>query len=379
MIPESTDNGKKKKLSNGQQLVVSSVIAAIVIFAIFCSGKRPKTAGNVSPEGYPISRDVFLLDTFCEITIYDGGGEEALNETIYKLNYYDDLFNKSKENSDIYKINHRGREDDGESAKDSGENTAEAVNEADTEDDDKIAEHVVSVAPETAAMLFEARNICMESGGALEPAIKPVTDLWDFKEEKKVPDEKELEEALSKVKSLAWDVDTVADVFTAYDTDVEIDIGAFAKGFIADRIKDCLLENGVRSAIINLGGNILCIGKRPDGEPFKIAIKDPDKSEAGYSQIVECDDASVVTAGIYERCFEEDGILYHHIIDPETGYPVQNNLESVTVTGKESVICDALCTTIFVMGEEKGKSFLESYNKAHDTDYEVIFLRKENT
>ena len=87
----------------------------------------------------------------------------------------------------------------------------------------------------------------------------------------------------------------------------------------------------------------------------------------------------MVTAGIYERCFEAGGVLYHHIIDPKTGYPVQNNLESVTVTGAESVICDALCTAIFVMGEEDGKSFLEGYNEAHGTDYEVIFLRKENT
>lgn len=379
MIPENTDNEKKKKLSNGQQLIVSSVIAAIVIFAIFCSGKRPKTAETVSPEGYPISRDVFLLDTFCEITIYNGGGEEALNEAIYKLNYYDDLFNKSKEDSDIYKINHRGQENNNDGDKESGDKTADTVDEAAADDEDELAEHVISVAPETAAMLSYARKICEESGGALEPAIKPVTDLWDFKEEKKVPDEEELKEALSRVKSLAWDVDTTADVFTAYDTDVEIDIGAFAKGFIADRIKDCLLEKGVSSAIINLGGNILCVGNRPDGEPFKIAIKDPNKSESGYSRIVDCDDASVVTAGIYERCFEAGGVLYHHIIDPKTGYPVQNNLESVTVTGAESVICDALCTAIFVMGEEEGKSFLEGYNEAHGTDYEVIFLRKENT
>ena len=84
----------------------------------------------------------------------------------------------------------------------------------------------------------------------------------------------------------------------------------------------------------------------------------------------------MVTAGIYERCFEENGVLYHHIIDPETGYPVQNDLESVTVSGKESVLCDALCTTIFVMGEDDGTKFLNQYNAEHGTDYEVLFLKK---
>lgn len=344
----NTEPKPKKKLSNKQQAVVSCIIAALVLFAIFCTTKRPVTAEDVSPEGYPIKRDVFLLDTFCEITIYDGGGEEALSEAIYELNRYDDLFNKSKEASDIYRINNR-------------------------------SEAAVSISQETADMLLTAREICGESGGRLEPAIKPVTDLWDFKEKKKAPSEEAVRSALSRVKSLAWDVDTEADTFTAYDKDVQLDIGAFAKGFIADRIKDCLKENGVSSAIINLGGNVLCVGKRPDGEPFKIAVKEPGKSESSYSHIVDCDDNSVVTAGIYERCFEEDGMLYHHIIDPQTGYPVQNNLESVTVVGNESVICDALCTTIFVMGEEKGTEFLKAYNEKHGTDYEVIFIKKSDS
>lgn len=339
-------NKEKKKLNNKQQTVVSIAIAIFVLIAIFCTTKPPKTAENVSPEGYPISRDVFLLDTFCSITVYESGGEQALSDAVDALNNYDDLFNKSKEDSDISRIN--GRESD-----------------------------TVSISHDTAVMLKAAEDICKESGGSLEPAIKPVTDLWDFKEKKEVPEPELVEKALSKVKSLEWEIDTDNDTFTAYDTDVQIDIGSFAKGFVADKIKEVLVKDGVKSAIINLGGNVLCVGARPDNEPFKIAVKEPDKQESEYSHIVEADDISVVTAGIYERYFEKDGVHYHHIIDPKTGYPVQNGLESVTVYGTESIICDALCTAMFVKGEEEGMKFLDSYNKAHGTDYQAIFLRKE--
>lgn len=336
---------EKKKFTNKQQAVVSVLIALFVLAAIFCTTKRPKSAASVSPEGYPISRDVFLLDTFCEITIYEGGCNEALDAAIDALNSYDDLFNKSKPDSDISRINNRSSD-------------------------------TVAVSHDTAVMLDTAHDICKESGGCLEPAIKPVTDLWDFKEKKEVPDEARLKEALGRVKSLAWEADPDTDTFTAYDSDVSIDIGSFAKGFVADRIKAVLKDSGVKSAIINLGGNVLCIGSRPDGEPFRIAVKEPGKQESEYSHVIDADDISVVTAGIYERYFEKDGVHYHHIIDPSTGYPVQNELESVTVYGSESVICDALCTAVFVMGEDKGQDFLTEYNSAHGTDYKAVFLKR---
>ena len=313
-------------------------------------------AAAVGRDKYPMSRDLYLLDTFCQLTVYEGGGKAALDSAADALGRYDALFDYNNESSDIYRINHR---------------TGDRV----------------EIDADTAALLQLSEEICGISEGAFEPAIRPVTWLWDFKEEKKVPDADALEKALSQVVHGAWHVEHGnADdpssedgkwYFVAEDPRVLIDVGAVAKGFVADRLRDVMLAQDVRSAIINLGGNVLCIGRKPDGSPFKIAIRDP-RTESGYEEVLEIEDCSAVTAGIYERYFEQDGIVYHHILDPESGMPVQNGLLSVTVTGPSSGVCDALCTAIFVKGESEGKALLERYNDTEESDYRVYFIRRDD-
>lgn len=324
------------------------IVAIILMFVFFLGGSRlskyvVEKREAAAEDEYPMSRDVYLLDTYCQLTVYEGGGSEALAAAVDALNRYDDIMNYSKEGSDIYNINHR---------------------DSDT----------VSIDPDTAEMLRMSRELCVETGEVLEPAIRPVTELWDFKEEKKVPEAAKIEEALTRIKSLKWYVE--GDTFTAEDPDVQIDVGAVAKGFIADKVKTVMKENGVSSGIINLGGNVLCIGERPDNTAFTVAVKDP-QNESGYSNVLELNDLSAVTAGAYERCFEENGVRYHHIIDPKTGYSAQTGLESVTVVGPVSAICDGLSTSLFIMGEDKGKDFIEQYNAAHKTDYAAYFLKEE--
>lgn len=334
---------------NDRKALDKKRIAAIILMFVFFLGGSAlskyviKQREAAAENEYPMTRDVYLLDTYCQLTSYEGGGQEALSKAVEALNHYDDIMNYSKEGSDIYNINHREQEH-------------------------------VRIDHDTAEMLILARELCIETDGILEPAIRPVTSLWDFKEEKKVPDADALSQALTKVKSLAWDIE--GDEFVAADTDVRIDVGAIAKGYIADRIKEVMIDNGVSSGIINLGGNVLCIGGRPDGTPFSVAISDPG-SEDGYFMALELNDTSAVTAGAYERYFIEDGVRYHHIIDPETGYPARTGLESVTVVGSVSAVCDGLSTSLFIMGEDKGRKFLESYNARHGTDYEAYFLHEE--
>lgn len=323
------------------------IAAVVLMFVFFIAGNKlsnmvlEKRAAAAENE-YPMSRDVYLLDTYCALTVYEGGGAEALEVAVDALNEYDDRMNYSKEGSDIYNINHRSS--------------------------DRVA-----ISRDTAEMLTLAREFCEETDGVLEPAIRPVTELWDFKNDKKVPDAALIEAALTKVKSLAWDVE--GDEFVAYDEDVRIDVGSIAKGFIADKVKTVMQDAGVTSGIINLGGNVLCIGERPDGTAFSVAVKDPE-NEDGYSFALELNDISAVTAGAYERCFIEDGVRYHHIIDPNTGYSARTGLESVTVVGPVSAVCDALSTSLFIMGEDRGQSFLDSYNDRHNTDYTAYFLKE---
>ena len=156
-----------------------------------------------------------------------------------------------------------------------------------------------------------------------------------------------------------------------------MDVGAFAKGYIADRLKDILMDSGVSSAIINLGGNVLCFGKDRDGDSFKVGVRYPEHLSDEIAFTVEADDISVVTAGTYERYFEYEGRRYHHILDPATGYPADSDLCSVTVAGESSALCDALCTTLLIKGRDEGESWLRKYNQDNKTSYEAWFIDED--
>jgi len=378
--------GKRKAQKLSKNRIGLMLVLLMILLTAGCAGRSGSFPGSTSDaaagtsgekESYPMSRDLYLLDTFCQLTVYEGGGKEALDVAAAKLEDLDALLDYNKESSDLWRINNR-------------------------------TEEKVPISEDTAKLLLISEEISDLSDGALEPAIRPVTWLWDFKEEKKVPSKEDLEKALSEVVPGAWHVEEETSkgsgqdaagtknrleigesksgqettgsgdgqwFFIAEDPRVRIDVGAVAKGFVADRIKDVMLGSGVTSAIINLGGNVLCIGEKPGGMPFKIAVRDP-RTKSGYGdKIFELRDSSAVTAGTYERSFEEDGVTYHHILDPVTGMPVQNGLISVTVTGPESAVCDALCTAIFVKGETDGKALLERYNEENSTHYEVYFLK----
>ena len=139
-----------------------------------------------------------------------------------------------------------------------------------------------------------------------------------------------------------------------------IELGAIAKGFIADKLKEYLAGSGVTSGTINLGGNVLCIGKKTDGTPFRIGIQQPFADRNEIITAIKAEDISVVSSGIYERYFKKDGKIYHHILDPSTGYPYNNGLEAITIISKKSTDGDALSTTCFALGLEKGMEFAES-------------------
>ena len=318
--------------------IIGIVASAVLVAGAFFAGRKTADA----PGGYPYTRDAWLLDTFCTITVYDGGGEEAVQHAAELLSAYDCLFNAGNEESDLYKINQAG----------------------------ETGEKRIRLDPETAEMLSMAKEISEFSEGALWPAIRPVSELWDFKTERKIPEKEALREALCVSKESCWRIE--GNDFIG-GSSVRIEPGAFAKGYIADRIRESLLESGVKSAIIDLGGNIHTVGRNPDGKPFRIGIKDP-KGEESYKEIVEVSGLSVVTAGSYERYFDLDGVRYHHILDPETGFPVQNGLESVTVTGPSSFLCDALATACFVKGTEGGRELIDRYNREYGTNYRGYFL-----
>ncbi len=202
-------------------------------------------------------------------------------------------------------------------------------------------------------------------------------DLWDFtgqaadkNAQKKIPAAADIQALLPHInyKNIRIDGNTV----TLTDPQTQVDLGFIAKGFIADRLKESLLEKGVESALINLGGNILAVGSKPDGSPFEIGVRKPFDTQNTALTTLSLSDRSLVSSGVYERYFEKDGKRYHHLLDPFTGYPVENGLLGVTILSSSSMEGDALSTTAFVLGPEEGMALIESL-----PDTEAVFITED--
>lgn len=298
----------------------------------------------------PIVRSDFLLNTFVTISIYDSDDEALLDGAMDLCREYENRFSKTVEGSEIYQLNHR-----------------------------QPKETVFSLSDETAALIEEGLSYSRLSDGAYDLTIEPLSSLWDFTSGQNViPPKEDIEAAAAKVgyENLALEGNTL----TFLSPDTTLDLGSIAKGFIADRLKEYLVSKGVKSAIINLGGNVLCIGSLPGGEPFQIGLQKPFASHNETVGFVEINDVSVVSSGVYERCFTVDGKNYHHLLNPKTGYPYDNGLISVVIICPESVDGDALSTTCFSLGLEKGMELLDSTEDAAGIfiteDYELHCSRR---
>ena len=296
----------------------------------------------------PISISSIKLNTAVQITIYDSQDKALLDDCLALCDKYELVFSRTNEKSELYKLNHRKDTSDKDPNAD-GQTTPYPV--SGTADTWHISEDLAS-------LLSQGLSITRESDGAFDIAIAPLTSLWDFTaEDPKVPDDAAIQKALPLCSSDGVTID--GQDITLPSDDIQFDVGAIAKGYIADRMKDLLVKKGVNSAIINLGGNVLCIGSKPDGTPFKVGIQKPFADRNETEAVMDITGKSVVSSGIYERCFKQGGKLYHHILNPQTGYPYDNGLISVTIISDQSVDGDALSTTCFALGLEDGLKFAE--------------------
>lgn len=283
----------------------------------------------------------FYFDTVISLSVYDKDADHAkdvLDGALQLCETYDDLLNESKEGSDIYRINHA-----------QGDYT--------------------SVSSETVSLLYTALQYCAVSDGHLDITIAPVKALWTFDPESGnayVPASSTIEQALTHVDYHMVEID--GNKVRLSDPDAGIDLGFIAKGYIADQLKAYLLSQHIESGIINLGGNVLTIGQKPDGSAFTVGIQEPFAKQGKSITTVSAADskgdtfASVVTTGIYERYFELNGEIYHHILDAKTGYPIRNNLSSVTILTDSSVQADALSTTCMILGLDDARELISSLN-----------------
>ena len=275
----------------------------------------------------PLARQGFMLDTVISISLYDNQDEAILDGAFALCEEYEQLFSRTISTSDVYRINHS----DGAP---------------------------VEVSDATAELLCIALEYARLSGGAFDPTIEPLVTLWDIMaDEPHVPDASAISAALARVDWTKVSVD--GNVVTLH-AGIGLDLGGIAKGYIADKLREYLSENGVDSALINLGGNVLTLGGKPDGSNFTIGVQKPFGQNSDILGACRLKGMSVVTSGIYERYFVENDRLYHHILDTKTGYPVENELYSVTIISPTSTDGDALSTICFALGSEDGMALIET-------------------
>jgi thiamine biosynthesis lipoprotein len=216
----------------------------------------------------------------------------------------------------------------------------------------------VAVSPETFDIIRKSLYVSEKTRGAFDPTVGPVIRLWDFWEKKR-PETSELEKKLQLVDYRA--IKLTSNESTAYlsQEGMSFDTGGIAKGYSADRAADVLMKMGIKAGLVSVAGDIKAFGRKPDGKGWHVGIRDPrSENSAELIASIELMDEAISTSGDYERYFIEEGIRYHHILDPRTGYPAQGCM-SVTVIAKDTVMTDGFSTGIFVLGPEKGLQLLE--------------------
>lgn len=343
--------GKPHKLIN-QFFIIRKGRLALLVFTVFIlllpSGCQTIAGYRGAPnekDDY-LSQSDFLLNTVITINLYDKQDATILNGCFDLIKMYENIFSRTSKSSELYALNHNAVSQRGRS---------------------------FQISEELTGILSYGLYYSKLSGGAFDISVEPITSLWDFKtEEPELPNPAKLKDALKFVnyESIQLNGNKIS-----YAVDgVGIDLGAIAKGYIADRVKDYLISKGVKSALINLGGNVLCIGVKPDGTPFRIGIQKPYADRNETIATIDIKDLSVVSSGVYERYFILDGISYHHILNPDTGYPYDNGLVSVTIISKKSVDGDGLSTTCFALGLEKGLNLIASI-----PDTYAVFITQDDS
>lgn len=320
-----------------------------------CSLKANTAENSDAGSQEPVSATAIKLNTAVTVTIYDSQDRELLTECMNLCDKYEKIFSRTASDSELYQLNHR-----------------ELTPVAGTEDTFQISDPL-------AELIRKGLYYSELSEGAFDIAIEPLTSLWDFTaEDPQVPEDRLIQKALTKCDYHNVSVSDNNEVILKTE-DTAIELGAIAKGYIADRLKDYLISQGVKSAIINLGGNVLCIGGKPNDSSFKIGIQKPFADRSETIAVMDIKDKSVVSSGVYERCFEQDGTLYHHLLNPRTGYPYDNGLIAVTIISDESVDGDALSTTCFALGLEDGMKLAESLDNVQaffvTSDYEIHYTK----
>jgi thiamine biosynthesis lipoprotein len=286
---------------------------------------------SCSPQNEPRTRTEFLLGTVCSITVYGAAPEGVFSRAFSRVREIEERMSVNLPESEISRVNAAA------------------------------GAFPVPAAKETLELVEAGLWFSRASGGAFNIAVGPLVELWGIGTSREaVPSAEEIASVLPRLDFTRIHVDKTAGVLFLGEKGMALDLGAIAKGYAADEAARVLREEGITRAVIDFGGNILVMGSRPDGDPWRIGVQNPASGRGEFLGILSVRDMAVVSSGVYERFFlGPDGARYHHILDTAAGYPVRNGLLQVTVSAKSSRDADALSTTLFALGLSAGMRFAE--------------------
>jgi len=316
-------------------VIIIAIIVAVILIFIFATGKYEK------PE---VKRNSYSLGTIINLRAYGNKAQKAIDEAIEKLNDIDDKMSAFKEHSEISKINSKA-----------GTSSEEIVS--------KDTYFVVKNAVEYSEILE----------GTFDPTIRPLVKLWSIgTKEEIIPEKLKIEEIRKLVNYRDVLLNENKNSIMLKQKQQALDVGGIAKGFAADEVRDIFYKHNIKSALIDLGGNIFALGSKEDGTPWRVGIQNPFKPRGEYVGILSVKNKSVVTSGNYEKYFMKDGQRFHHIIDPKTGYPSQSRIISATIISDNSIDGDGLSTGIYILGIDKATKIIEAID-----GIEAIFITED--
>ncbi len=341
-------------MKNKKYIFSAFIMITITIALIFAKNNLNKNKYS----GELISKTAFYLDTFVTVQVYDCKENyseiinnkdqmtDLVNSAVNLCGKYELIFSKTNENSEVFRFNNGDKTD-------------------------------VEISKELYDVIDKSLYYSRLSDGKFDITISKLVDVWNFKNEI-VPDDTTINQALETVNydNIKLYKENNKYYLTVTDNS-ELDFGSIAKGYIADEIKNYLLDNGIKNGLINLGGNMLAIGNKPNNSNFKIGIQKPFAIDGELIYSVDVNNKSVVTSGIYQRMFEHEKKIYHHIIDSKSGYPADTGVYSATIIAENSIDADVLSTICVLLGCEKSLELINSIDGIEciivDKDYNLHF------
>lgn len=313
-----------------KKIVIALLISSLAVLSGACN----------MGQSQPVKSTDFALGTVIDQEVYGANAQKASDEVRAKIKELDALWTINGPGGDINKLN------------------------------SNAGQGFVELNPETIAILKEARKISDLSGGAaFDITVAPLVKTWGIgTENPQVPPADVVKDLVSLVNYRDLQFDEKTSSASLQRKGQMADLGGIAKGYIGDKVIEIYKENGIASAFANLGGNVVTLGSRPDGSPWRIGIQNPRGENSDIVGVVEVTDKAVVTSGDYQRYFIKDGRRYCHIFDPRTGYPIDSDLMSVTIVAPSSADADGLAKVI-VLGLDRGMEIVKDYGQA-----EAIFI-----